>query len=62
VESLDKKIINAKYKLLTDKGHISHEQTIEKAEKEFEIYRERELKNLISDFDRLIEKTKKSKK
>jgi hypothetical protein len=44
--------------LLTGKGQISYEQVIEKAKKEFEIYNQRELANMVSDFDKLIEKTK----
>jgi len=40
--------------LLTNKGNISHKQAIEKAEREFEIYREREMKQLESDFDRAV--------
>ena len=33
------------------KGNISHKQAIEKAEKEFEIYRKREMLSYESDFD-----------
>lgn len=62
VQSLDNQIINAKYKLLTDKGQINLKQAVEKAEQEFSIYRERELKNIVSDFDKLIESTKKKNK
>jgi hypothetical protein len=39
---------------LQGSGRISHKQAIEKAKKEFEIYREREMKQLESDFDRAI--------
>ena len=35
-------------------GKISHEEAIKKAEKEFQIYREREMKELQSDFDMLM--------
>jgi len=31
------------------------------SEKEFDIYRKREMKNLVSDFDKAIEKIKKIK-
>ena len=54
VQFLDAQIISAQRKLLIGKGNISHEQAIAKAEKEFEIYRENELKTLISDFDKAI--------
>ncbi|MDR0650589.1 MAG: cell filamentation protein Fic, partial [Candidatus Peribacteria bacterium] len=40
--------------ILEDKGKISHQQAIEKAEQEFQIYREREMKMLESDFDRTV--------
>ena len=54
VTALDNQIISLKRKLLMDKGKISHKQAMEKAEAEFLIYREREMKNLISDFDRAV--------
>jgi len=54
IAALDNQIISLKRKLLMDKGKISHKQAMEKAEKEFLIYREREMKNLISDFDRAV--------
>jgi hypothetical protein len=44
---------------LNSKGRISHRQAIEKAEKEFDIYRSREMKHLESDFDRAIKKLTK---
>ncbi|MDR0608290.1 MAG: cell filamentation protein Fic, partial [Candidatus Peribacteria bacterium] len=40
--------------ILEDKGKISHQQAIEKAEQEFQIYREREMKMLESDFDKSL--------
>jgi hypothetical protein len=40
--------------VLQGTGRISHKQAIKKAEKEFEIYREREMKQLESDFDRAV--------
>lgn len=54
IETLDNQIIANKRKVLTDKGSISHKEAIEKAEKEFEIYRKREMDLLESDFDRAI--------
>ena len=41
-------------KILEGKGKISHEETIKKAEKEYQIYREREMKELQNDFDLLM--------
>ncbi|MCL1879682.1 MAG: virulence RhuM family protein [Actinomycetia bacterium] len=54
VSALDGQIIALKRKLLTGSGSISHKQAIEKAEKEFELYRAREMKQLESDFDRAV--------
>jgi len=55
VEELDNQILFNRRKLLEGNGKISHEESIEKAEKEFEIYREREMKELQSDFDLMME-------
>ena len=54
IEELDNQIIQNKRKLLEGNGKISHKEAIEKAEKEFKIYREREMKQLESDFDKVI--------
>lgn len=54
VKELDNQIIQNKRKLLEGNGKISHQEAIEKAEKEFELYREREMKQLESDFDKII--------
>lgn len=54
IESLDRQIINLQRKLLEDKGSISHKQAIEKAEHEFDVYRQREMAQLESDFDKMI--------
>lgn len=58
IEALDNQIIAHKRKVLIGKGNISHKLAIEKAEKEFEIYRKREMELLESDFDREIKKLK----
>ena len=58
IEALDIQIIAHKRKVLIGKGNISHKQAIEKAEKEFEIYRKREMDLLESDFDREIKRLK----
>ena len=58
IEALDDQIIAHKRKVLIGKGNVSHQQAIAKAEKEFEIYRKREMDLLESDFDREIKKLK----
>lgn len=58
IDALDNQIVSNKRKLLEGKGNISHKQAIEKAEKEFTIYRDREMKQLESDFDRAVKMLK----
>lgn len=43
-----------KREVLQDSGKISYKQSVEKAEKEFELYWAREMKQLESDFDRAV--------
>ena len=54
VEELDNQILLNRRQILEGNGKISHEEAIKKAEKEFQIYREREMKELQSDFDMLM--------
>ncbi|NMD38541.1 MAG: virulence RhuM family protein [Christensenellaceae bacterium] len=54
IDALDNQIVSNRRKLLEGKGRISHKQAVEKAEKEFEIYRAREMRQLESDFDRAV--------
>lgn len=54
IETLDNQIIENKRKVLAGKGTVSHKVAIEKAEKEFDIYRHREMNLFESDFDRAI--------
>lgn len=58
INELDNQIIQNKRKILEGKGKISHQEAIEKAEKEFEIYRDREMKQLESDFDKMVKMLK----
>lgn len=62
INELDNQIVQNKRKLLEGKGKISHQEAIEKAEKEFEIYREREMKQLESDFDKMVKMLKENNK
>ena len=62
INELDNQIIQNKRKLLEGKGKISHEEEMEKAEKEFEIYRDREMKQLESDFDKMVKILKDNNK
>lgn len=60
IEELDNQILLNRRKILEGNGKISHEEAIKKAEKEFEIYREREMKMLQSDFDLMIKQLKEN--
>lgn len=54
VKELDNQILLNRRKILEGKGKISRVEAIEKAEREFKVYREREMKELQSDFDLLM--------
>ena len=58
VNELDNQILLNRRKILEGNGSISHEEAIKKAEKEFEVYREREMRLLQSDFDIMIKELK----
>ena len=60
VNELDNQILLNRRKILEGNGSISHEDAIKKAEKEFEVYREREMRLLQSDFDIMIKELKES--
>ena len=60
VNELDNQILLNRRKILEGNGSISHEEAIKKAEKEFEVYREREMRLLQSDFDIMIKELKES--
>ncbi len=60
---LDQQLLILNKNILGDKGAISHKQAVEKAEKEFEIYRQREMWHMESDFDRAVKQlTQKNNK
>ena len=60
VTELDNLIINSRSELLIGKGTVSHKQALEKVKREFKAYRDKEMKGLVSDFDRAVrELTKK---
>lgn len=58
IETLDNQIIANRRKVLIGKGSVSRKEAIEKAEKEFEIYRQREMSLFESDFDRAVKMLK----
>lgn len=54
VAALDNQIVSLQRQLLQGKGSVSHQEAIDKAVREFEIYRKREMDSLESDFDRMV--------
>lgn len=54
IDELDRQLLSNRRDLLTTKGSVSHKAAIEKAEKEFQIYRKREMAKLESDFDKSV--------
>lgn len=54
VDSLDRVLAGNGRELLSGNGSVSHRQAIDKAEQEFELYRAKEMRELESDFDRMI--------
>ena len=60
IAELDRQLLGNRRELLMGKGSISHKQAIAKAEKEFELYRAREMKQLESDFDRAVKQLTKT--
>jgi len=59
IAALDNQIIALQRKLLEGKGSISHQDAITKAEQEFHIYRQREMAQLESDFDKMVKQLPK---
>ena len=59
ISALDNQIIALQRKLLEGKGCVSHQEAIEKAEREFNIYRQREMAQLESDFDKMVKRLPK---
>ena len=59
VAALDNQIVSSQRKILEGKGKISHEEAMEKASQEYNLFRKKELANLKSDFDLFLEETKK---
>ena len=59
ITALDNQIVAHQRKILEGKGKISHEQAMKKAEKEYDLFRQKALANLKSDFDLFLQDIKK---
>ena len=60
IAALDDQILRLRKNILEGNGTVSHQEAIEKAEKEFEIYREREMRLLESDFDKAVKRLREN--
>ena len=58
IDRLDFQLQSIGRPVLDGVGSISHDKAVKKAEKEFEEYRKREMKELVSDFDKEMKKLK----
>lgn len=58
INRLDYQLRSIGRPVLEGAGSISHDKAVKKAEKEFEKYREKEMKELVSDFDKEMKKLK----
>ena len=61
IAALDDQILRLRKNILGGNGTVSHQEAIEKAEREFEIYREREMRQLESDFDKAVKRLRNKK-
>ena len=61
IAALDDQILRLRKNILEGAGTVSHQEAIEKAEREFTIYREREMRMLESDFDKAVKRLKNMK-
>ncbi len=62
VEQTNQFLINNRREVSDGKGKISHEAAMKKAEKEYEVFREKQDKEYISKFDREIGRYLKGEK
>ena len=56
VEQTNQFLINNRRKVLSDKGKVSHETALKKAETEYEVFRIKQDQEYISEFDREVER------
>ena len=61
IAALDDQILRLRKNILEGNGTVSHQEAIEKAEREIEIYREREMRQLESDFDKAVKRLRNKK-
>ena len=55
-------LMNNRRKVLEGKGRVSHDEAIEKANKEYKVFRVKQDQEYVSEFDREVEKYLKGEK
>ena len=60
IAALDQQILALQRKKLEGTGSVSHREAMEKAEREFNIFRQREMSQLESDFDKMVKQLAKN--
>jgi len=61
IAALDQQILALQRKKLEGTGSVSHREAMEKAVREFNIFRQREMSQLESDFDKMVKQLPKQK-
>ena len=56
VDQINQFLRNNRRKVLAGKGRVSHDEAIEKADKEYEVFRVKQDREYVSEFDREVEK------
>lgn len=59
IAALDNQIIALQRKQLEGNGSVSHQEAMEKSEREFNMYRQREMAQFESDFDKMVKQLPK---
>ena len=56
IDQINQFLRNNRRKVLAGKGRVSHDEAIEKADKEYEVFRVKQDREYVSEFDREVEK------
>ena len=56
VDQTNQFLMNNRRKVLEGKGRVSHDEAIEKANKEYKVFRVKQDQEYVSEFDREVEK------
>ena len=62
IDQTNQFLMNNRRKVLEGKGRVSHYEAIEKANKEYKVFRVKQDQEYVSEFDREVEKSLKGEK